>query len=133
MGELVSCINAYATQGQSDAIYSVHVVPRNFITKGSTSKYGGDASPKSYTYNFNKPTTINGYTPKNNKLLTFPYRYLLMSNNSGTSNILHYERFSTTNCTFDVKGVPVVGCSIKCSPKSYDGVTVNEENGIIAR
>ena len=129
MTDLVSVVNSFT---QQDAIYGVHVVPRNFITKGSDYKYHGDATPKSYNYNFNKPSTIDTYTPTNNKLLTFPYNYLLMSNNNGTSNILHYERFSTTNCVFDVKGVPVVGASVKCSPKDYDGITINEENGIVA-
>ena len=36
------------------------------------------------TKTINKPyTTINGYTPKNNKLFTAPFKYLLVDNNSG--------------------------------------------------
>ncbi len=80
---------------------------------------------------FNKPSQINCYTPINKKLLAFPYNYLLMSNNNGTSNILYSERFTSSNCKFLIKGIPVVGASIKCLPYDYDSINLNEEEGIV--
>jgi hypothetical protein len=64
------------------------------------------ASPNSFNINVSKPTTLNGWTPKNNKLKCFPYQYLIVSNNIGQNGIMHYEKFSNAdNATFSVKGV----------------------------
>lgn len=72
------------------------------------------------------------------KLLTFPYCYLVEDNNNGTSNILHYELFNDISddpgkCYFTIKGVPVVGGSIKCVPMNYKNADerVIENEGIM--
>lgn len=57
--------------------------------------------------------------------------YMVISNNNGSSNILHYERFGT-NCEFTIKGVPTVGGSIKLIPTNYDNGLNPEEEGIMA-
>ena len=130
---VVNILQAFATAGKSDAVYNVYMVPKTFLTNTSGSaQYSGQATPNTADYTVNKTTTINGYNPKNNKLKCFPYNFLVISNNNGSSNVLHYERFSTTNCGFRIKGVPTVGGSIKCLPKSYDGISYNEEEGIMA-
>ena len=130
---VVNILQAMANAGRSDAIYNLYMVPQSMLTNTSSSaQYSGQSTPNTADYTVNKQTTLNGYTPINKKLLTFPYNYLVMSNNNGTSNILHYERFTTSNCGFRIKGVPTVGASIKCLPKSYDNIALNEEEGIIA-
>lgn len=63
-------------------------------------------TPESFNITVAKPTTINGWTPKNNKLKCFPYQYLIVSNNIGQNGIMHYEKFTNANnATFTVKGV----------------------------
>lgn len=62
-------------------------------------------SPLTFDITIPKQTTLNSYTPVNNKLKCFPYNYLLLSNNIGQNEILHYEKFSGANATFNVKGV----------------------------
>ena len=93
----------------------------------------GDLEPLEYDFSIIKLSSLDGYTPKNKKLLTFPYCYMLMSNNTGISNTLHYENFKSTDCEFLIKGIPTAGCSIKCVPQNY-GVSgsSNEEEGILA-
>ena len=131
--EVVNILSAFASRGKSDAVYNLYMVPANMITNTSgTAQYSGQASPNTLTTTFTKVNTINGYTPKNNKLLTFPYNYLLLSNNNGSSNILHFERFSGSTCNFTIKGVPTVGASIKIIPTNYDGNSNDEEEGLIA-
>ena len=73
-----------------------------------------------------KPTVIDkNYQPKNNKLLTFPYVYFTISNNSGAANNYMYEYFTSSsggyraNCPFDIRGSIGVGCSIKLTPIDY--------------
>lgn len=79
---------------------------------------------KSYTLTDNKKLD-NGYTPRNNKLLCYPYRTLAISNNIGGNVEYHYELFKSlngniSNPSFVVRGVPGFGCGIKLSPKYYN-------------
>lgn len=72
-----------------------------------------------FSYNIGKAKTLNGYSPKNNKLLTYPYCFLNVSNNNGSIITYNYEDFSSENLNFLIKGVPVCGGSIKCVPLNY--------------
>lgn len=112
-------IEAYRTAGTlTSSIYNVYIVPRKFIgqTLGQNVEYeefNNMLVPLTYSYQVSKPTTINSYTPRNKKLLTYPYCYLVLTNNNGISNILHYEKFtehgtgSSGKCDFSISGMPV--------------------------
>lgn len=47
-----------------------------------------------------KPTSINGYTPRNKKLLTYPYCYFGF--NGTAQHLYRYEDFSTNNISFKI-------------------------------
>lgn len=95
-------------------------------------KYKGKASPVERTMNLSRPTGLNGYTPRNKKLLTEPYQYMLISNNNGSTNKLAYEYFSNPNSiTIKSKGVPSVGGSIIAYPLDYKGTSENYNEAII--
>lgn len=133
IGEVVNILQAFASRGKSDAVYNLYMIPASMITNTSSSlQYSGQNSPNTDTKTITKVNTINGYTPINKKLLTFPFNYMLISNNNGSSNILHYERFSGNTCNFTIKGVPTVGGSIKIIPTNYDNNLNSEEVGLIA-
>lgn len=59
------------------------------------------------------PTTLGTYTPKNKKLLTFPYNSLMVNSSDGTSQVFAYELFDDLPIrfrldyvyTFPVQGV----------------------------
>lgn len=74
-----------------------------------TQRYSGQSSPNTITKTYNKPSSLNGYTPKNKKLLTWPYCFINVSNNNGSANSLRYEYFhdSEGQIYFLIKGVPV--------------------------
>ena len=134
--ELVSIINLYSNAGKADAVFGVYLIPDEIINlTGEDMQYDGSATPTKYIHSITKPDTIDGYEPANNKLLTYPYHYLMLSNNSGSSNILQYEHFSSENdinkCEFEIEGVPTVGGSIKCVPVNYKGAERNQDEGII--
>lgn len=60
------------------------------------------------------------YTPVNKKLLTFPFCFLNVTNNCGTTHEYHYEMFNDASwCYFELRGAIGVGCSIKMYPKDY--------------
>lgn len=71
------------------------------------------------------------YTAKNNKLLTYPYKYLSVSNNVGSLNTYRYENFENGIPKFILKGVMSIGGSIKLIPENYNGQTRNENEGLM--
>jgi hypothetical protein len=83
---------------------------------------------------------IDGYVPRNKKLMCYPYRYLLASNNAGTAVPYKFEKFykdaedgSKTfyEPTFAIYGVLSIGCSVRMIPLCYNGImTENEDEGI---
>lgn len=75
-------------------------------------------------------STINGYTPKNNKLFTSQFNLLMCSNNCGASALYNYEDFSSSSCVFNINGVITPGASIRCFPTNYKGITSNQEEGL---
>lgn len=77
-----------------------------------------------------KPSNVDGYTPKNKKLLSFPYCYLMASNNNGSNAIYKYERFSSDNCDFRYIGTVCPGMSIRLQPLNYNNQSVNNEEGL---
>lgn len=138
---LAQTITAFASGGYADNIYAVYMCSQGAfgasapIPSGGGGMWDGSTSATLYTSGFtpSKPTTVNSYTPKNKKLLTFPYCYLLVSNNNGQSNVLHYERFksSATQCEFELLFNATVGGDSKLVPVSYDISTGHSEiNGL---
>ena len=134
INQLNSYIQSLVTK--PDAIISIFMYPKSLIpggwAEGLIAKLlTSDRSTGVNTYNktITPPTTINGYTPKNNKLFTSPFRYLVLANNNGISNILQYEYFSNSY-TFKVEGVVCPGGSIRCIPQNYKGITDNQNESI---
>ena len=73
---------------------------------------------------------LGTYTPRNNKLLCYPYRYLLLSNNNGGNNTYKFEDFSG-NPSFNVYGALVPSCSFLCVPNDYKGATLNYSESLV--
>ena len=134
--DMVNLVQHYSASAE-EKMTNIYVVPSVFVgNKESITTshpfWNGMSEPVTYNVTINKTTVINGYTPRNKKLLTAEYNFLVLDNNNGTSNILHYEDFSTTSCVFEVVGVPTCGGSIKCVPKDYKGETRYQQEGIMA-
>ena len=69
-----------------------------------------------------KLNTIDGYTPVNKKLLTFPYKQLRVSASNGENTVLQYELFSENSATFGITGALLPECFISIYPESYRGL-----------
>lgn len=134
--EFKQIIRDYNTAQKIEAIMNCYIVPEVFVDMTNFSQVNpnvwlGQDTPLGFTFNVNKPTNLDNYTPRNQKLLTYPYCYLVVSNNAGSENILHYEKFGTSDCEFGIKGIPSVGCSAKCRPNYYGNQIYNEEEGVL--
>lgn len=77
------------------------------------------SSVNSFTKTIIRPSSIDGYVPKNKKLLTKDYTYLIVSNNNGTSEIFNYENFNSSNCNFLAYGMASYGGEIALVPTNY--------------
>lgn len=62
---------------------------------------------------------IDGYNPTNNKLYTYPYRYLMVTNNNGSDVAYHFEDFPDGQPVFNIYGCLTPGCSVRMEPRTY--------------
>ena len=133
----------YDTAGLGDAIVNVYMLPSALVGTynelkltatpniGSAVNMDGLGVPTARngvtdlgTSTFTKPTSVNGYTPKNKKVLTYPYCYFNISNNAGTSVPYRYEDFSST-ISFKTEGTFGVSGNTKTIPQNYKGISTS--------
>lgn len=130
MGNLINEIEAK----KEGAIQYIAVVP-SFALESSTVDgnivYGSnEIASKEITVHF-AFDSIDGYTPKNNKLFCYPYSSLIISNSNGTENLLKFENFSDReNITFKFFASLGANCIVKMCPKNYKNVSINFEESI---
>lgn len=67
------------------------------------------------------PTTLDGYTPRNQKLRTYPYVYLGYNPNGGSSKIYRYEDFESGTPTFKIISEVNPNPSVFLIPQNYRG------------
>lgn len=139
---LQSLIADYDNNTKADAIYTVFIIPKSLIadneitwSAGSQDRLGFIApsftSKTIGSLSLNRPTSINGYNPVNNKLKVFPYNYCYVTNNTGTEVELHYEDFTSGTASITCIGVMNAGCSIKAYPTNYKGQTTYYNAGLM--
>lgn len=148
--DALTFIRGYANAGKSDAIVSCFLTYPHFFKAGFRQNVGtGDYSVILYPaktgysaellksnitlneveFNFG---TLDGYTPRNNKMKTYPYCYYLADNNAGQTIVYRNEFFYRTtqypNPTFSLYGSIGQGNSIKLVPHNYGGNTQTNGN-----
>lgn len=79
-------------------------------------------TPTTQTVTVSRPTTVSGYTPRNKKLLYYPYSYLRVSAQNGKYQDYVYEYFSSVDLTFKIRGVIVPEAKLAVYPLSYKRV-----------
>ena len=144
VADLTNALNRIASNGHSDSIVSLFYCP-DWISGYSTGSWTSGVKEVPNSSGVSKasglsiplhPTAIDGYTPKNKKLFTYPYVSYLLSNNAGSSMTYRLEDFlqqpdSGGDYTGDLEiyGTCTPGCSIRIIPKYYKvkDVLLNEE------
>ena len=120
---LQSFLNNLATEGKSDAVTGIFLAPK-WLAGGNSSNIpiANNTDVATFDLGISKLTTLNGYSPSNNKLLTYPYVYINMTNGQGANAIYHQELWSvngSNEMVFRVKGCLTPGCSIRGIPVNY--------------
>lgn len=121
--EINELIDTYEQQGKTDAIMSLFMSPDLCLD----AELNPGEEEDSYTATFNTANFFEGYTPKNNKLYQYPFIYLLVDNNEGTSLVLRYEYSDNDDHSIQFS---IVGClcttpQILCTPINYNGYAIS--------
>lgn len=69
------------------------------------------------------PTSLDGYTPKNQKLRTYPYIYLGFNPTNGSSKIFRYEDFENETPSFKIISEVNPNPTILFIPQNYRGAS----------
>lgn len=152
ISDVSKMVDLFNASGHSDYINSIFIVPDVcFPNAGgkviSVEKNGVRYDINAYqnynpkweaTTDVTTSNTLSGnYSPRNAKLLTYPYRYLQMSNNNGSIANYHYEDFRNpldgtidTTPNFTLRGYAGIGCDAKVYPNQYKGIIDNYDEGL---
>ena len=134
---LKNLVRSYDAAGKSNAIMTMYVVPDSIVSVNPVAiTFPAEAGGVEYSFSAHKltpatsvktvmtksiarNTTIDGYTPKNNKCFCAPYNYLMISNNGGTNVNYAWEEFSGSNASFTMRAIVNEGCDVKLTPSNY--------------
>lgn len=130
--------------GKGDTVNSVFVTLKDFFYSwGTMTDVDGQIS-SSIRFDYSNEVEVtkvnylgNDYTPKNNKLLTFPFSFLQVSNHSGQIINYNWENFNLLNIASDgkikfiIKGTITPGGSIKAFPINYNNMLNNYDDNIV--
>lgn len=114
----------YENAGKSDAIINMFMFPLAYIPYWQDGMdrlvIQASINPIFRNYTFEFKNNLNGYYPKNNKLFTYPYDYLMCTNNNGLSNVFRRELCDDKNkLIFEIYGALSPGGSFLCVPINY--------------
>lgn len=108
-------INTYTGLGKADSIISVVEYPSSF----GTNQVAETVEPT-----VTMPTTIDGYTPKNKKLFSYPYNYLVGSNRSGVHATYKWELWKpASKGSFKRYSCAIGNPTAILVPQDYRGIT----------
>lgn len=100
-------VKLYTQKGMLESLISM------FALTDSTS------ASSSATYSITRPTAFDGYAPKNNKLLCYPYNYMTLVL-AGSETPYRYEYFTDGTPTFHLKAPKYAGGSSYVYPVGYE-------------
>ena len=122
---------------RQDAITSLFLAPEFLCTTTDTSvndikKISNSYTPSQLQITLSTAvTTMNGYTPKNNKLWTYPYYFIQVTNGAGGNAILKPELWLDHSVQkYRMYCALTPGCSIIGVPMDYAGYAIAWEEAL---
>ena len=136
--ELGDALANFDAWGYSDGIVAMWMYPKQFITvvdgwaTSETNLFHQIVSTQPSDYILDEmPTSLDGYTPKNKKLLQYPFNFLYISNNNGAAATYNYEKWNgRTAPVFRYYGCASPEGVAKIYPRFYNGAEFNHEEGL---
>lgn len=127
-------LNYLNTKGKTDAVFTMWLYPKELIESDygtyewTFMEYVKKSKSKTITVT-GRPSTLNGYTPKNNKLLQYPYCYMYATNNNGLAAVYPYEYFRS-GTRFIVEGNIAPDSVVRLTPIDYKGQLFNYDESL---
>jgi len=120
-------ISTYNDAGKIDAIIALFMAPELCVNVVANPGHSEDEKI------IPMPTNFEGYVPKNNKLFSYPWCYLMVDNNEGGSNIYRFELSQGANhqLEFVVQGALATLPQVICFPRSYKNNSLNYDEALI--
>ena len=106
-------VQGYVQAGKEDAIVSMYQFPLKF----------GMAGVHYESFSINEQNNVGGYIPKNNKLFSYPFSMVVLTNFNGETAELRWEQWASGHrgeC--EVAGTGMGEPCAFCYPKNYRGV-----------
>lgn len=123
-------IDELSGAGFLDGIISMWMYPSSLVKLGGENEWDDEvlckvvdgAQAPTFALPHSTPTKVDGYTPRNKRLLSYPYSFLYVTNNLGSSATYRYERFGTSGQPeFKISGALSPEGAVKLSPTTYNG------------
>lgn len=129
---LSQIIDDVGKAGKLDAIINIFMLPTTFVTVRSDNNQVIDSGDVDMGWiDVTYPANLDGYTPKNKKLLTYPYCEIAVTNKGNDIKIFRPERFSDlSNVRFRIYRVPTIGNPAICFPYNYNGIENDFKNSV---
>lgn len=113
-----------------EAITGIYMVPKRAVPNALSSSAdwhdyeispgSGFLSPETVTLSrLAGNESLDGYTPKNKKMYTYPYNYLKVDNANGSSIQLRYEFFHDRTPSFKIASTILQPVTTTCYPTNY--------------
>lgn len=133
--KLAKDIKAFNASGAADTIADAFTVDHPFLSDEDIEPLRGDSVGDAGTYEMKtgtdvpetvvivrRPSDLNGYMPRNKKLLTYPYCYCEVGDYTGRATDYRFEFFAEDGTAeFRVKAPCCSDTTLYFTPKSYNG------------
>lgn len=133
---LESFLKGITFAGSVESVVAIFTVPDFAATQLSREFQRGSSSqddPYSYTATFDTPkqgSTVDGYSPRNKKLLYYPYNFCRLTDYNGSVSDLRFELMGSN--TIAIKYAVSPACQAVVVPQDYQGITNFDVGMVVA-
>ena len=118
---------------KSESIVTMYIVPSIFVSNYETyDVLDGNTRTEAYTYYSvsDIPGSLGDYTPKNKKLLTYPYNKFVLETGDGCKREYAFEFFKDS-VSFNIEGTVLQTVSFRATPINYKNNLTNKAESVI--
>lgn len=112
-GAILDLLQSLESEGKANNVVATYIMPNAFYTTGATAEVKNYVVPK-------QQTSLGSYTPRNKKLLSYPYNKLSVYNTQGGNHDYRYEYFSSGVCSFRLACAMGTTPEVVCIPVNYN-------------
>ena len=139
--KIFEILKKLSDRGMADAIQAMWMCPKGIlpITWDEPTEEGmagnvyflGSTSPNTSEIGMGTDRVpLDGYTPKNNKLYSYPYSLVYVYNNMGEGAVFRYEQFTDHTPRFKLTGNYDINPTMRLIPLNHRGYSEDNESAV---